>query len=162
MGTETPAPTIQEFRETFGTWRPVAGQWKGDAYNYHPHGVVRRPMIYIDHHNTHGYTDAYVMTDPNAEFYPITSGRDASISSHSQPVTPTPKSGELVLIWTSGHWVGPDGPWRAAMLKHMADIRSEIEEIEQRERTAKDTAEAARKLKADAAYSSAARAFEPR
>lgn len=124
------------------------------------HQEVRRPMIYIDHHNTNGYTDAYVMTDPDAEFYPIASGRDASTSIHNQPVTPKPKTGALVHVWTSGHWVGPDGPWRAVMLKHMADIRSEIEEIEQRERAAQAVEAAKRKAQSEASYADAVKAFE--
>lgn len=154
------APTIQQFRKSFGSWVDgLPGKWKGDAYCYHPHGVIARPMIYTDHHNVSGDCDAHVMTDPEAKFKRRAEGREASIGNDSASPNPTPETGQLVMIYRNGEWVGPDGPWRARMRSDMARVLRDVRRIERQKRAdheaARMSADAARK----AAFDRAAKAF---
>lgn len=132
----TRAPTIHQFRRSFGTHMSVAGRWTGDAYGYHPHGVIMRPMIYTDHHDVSGRCDAQVMTDPAAKMKPVASGREASLHGSSASCTPKPETGELVTVYRNGEWVGPDGPWRRAMRNDMAKTMRNIRSLVRAERLA--------------------------
>ena len=153
------APTIQQFRSAFGSFAPITGAWKGDAYCYHPHGVIRRPMVYTDHHNVSGACDAQVMTDPSAVFKPRGEGREASLGNSGLSPNPRPETGELVMVYRNGEWVGPDGPWRAAMRRDMAAALREIRAIRRAEAEARERARVARAETATAAYAAASSAF---
>lgn len=154
------APTIYQFRRSFGSWADgLPGKWKGDAYGYHPHGVIARPMVYTDHHNIHGHCDACVMTEPESTFKPRGQGREASLGGGLSP-NPTPETGTLVMVYRNGEWVGPDGPWRAQMRRDMAktlrDVRAitrGLQELRAREQRERDAAR-------DALFDAAGKAFQ--
>lgn len=153
------APTIQQFARSFGTFSPVSGAWKGDAYCYHPHGVIRRPMVYTDHHNVSGACEAQVMTIPTSNFMPRGEGREASIGNSNLSPRPCPEQGHLVIVYRNGEWVGPDGPWRAAMRKDMADVLREIRAIKRADRAKQEQERKARAEQVAEAYQAAAAAF---
>lgn len=153
------APTIQQFRNSFGSWAEgLPGKWKGDAYRYHPHGVIARPMIYTDHHNTSGTCDAQVMTDKTAKFKPRGEGREASIGNGPCP-NPIPETGELVTVYRNGEWVGPDGPWRRQMRDDMARTLKSIRAIERARRLEAERRRAEQEDRRCASYAAAASAF---
>ncbi len=154
------APSAAQFRRAFGTWLPITGKWKGDAYCYHPHGVIARPMVYTDHHNTSGTCDAKVMTDPSAPFKRRAEGRDASIGNDSASPNPTPERGALVTVYANGEWVGPDGPWRARLRTDMARALREarslrLAQLAEQGRMARERAQERAR-----SYADAHRAFE--
>lgn len=155
----TKAPTISQFRRSFGTYVSVKGRWQGDAYGYHPHGVMCRPMIYTDHHHIDGHCDAEVMTDPNAKMKPLASGRDASLCGGKSNCVPTPETGELVTVYRNGAWVGPDGPWRSAMRRDMARVLLNIRDIRRAEDRAAARSRAEEEDRRCVAYKAAANAF---
>ena len=153
------APTLTQFRNSFGTWAGVKGKWKGDAYGYHPHGVIMRPMIYTDHHNVSGACEAQVMTDPASKIKPWDNGREASCYGGPYGPRPLPETGKLVTVYRSGEWVGPDGPWRAQMRKDMAAVLRDKREIARAKRAADERMRAEREAATRDAFASAARAF---
>lgn len=154
------APTINQFRRSFGSWVDgLPGKWRGDAYCYHPHGVIVRPMVYTDHHNINGYCDACVMTDPAARFKPRGEGREASLGSGPSP-NPRPETGELVMIYRNGDWVGPDGPWRAQMRKDMAATLRSIRAITRKARAGREAEALKREAERAARFDAAARVFQ--
>jgi hypothetical protein len=155
------APTISQFRRSFGSWIDgLPGKWKGDAYCYHPHGVIARPMVYTDHHNVSGACDAHVMTDPEAKFKPRGVGREASLGNSGLLPNPKPESGELVMVYRNGDWVGPDGPWRAQMRRDMANTLWSIRTISRRLRQEREQAERERQAELVAKFEAAALAFK--
>jgi hypothetical protein len=154
------APTIQQFRKSFGSWADgLPGKWKGDAYCYHPHGVIARPMIYTDHHNVSGACDAHVMTDPEAKFKRRAEGREASIGNDSASPNPTPETGQLVMIYRNGEWVGQDGPWRARMRSDMARVLRDVRRIERQKRVDHEAARMSADAASKAAFDRASKAF---
>lgn len=155
----TKAPTISQFRRSFGTHLSVNGRWQGDAYGYHPHGVICRPMVYTDHHHISRHCDAKVMTDPTARMKPLASGRDASLHGSSSNCVPTPETGELVTVWRNGDWVGPDGPWRQAMRRDMARVLRNIRDIRRAEYQAAACRRAEHEDRQRVSYVAAANAF---
>lgn len=114
----TKAPTISQFRRSFGAFPKMDGAWSGSSYQYHPHGVIMRPMIYTDKHNVHGYCTAAVMTEPDSPILPITN----SSASYGGRPDAIPARGKLVVVYDTGRWVGPNGPWRKMMRSHMAAV----------------------------------------
>ena len=153
------APTIQQFRRSFGSWLAVKGKWKGDAYNYHPHGVIARPMIYTDHHNVSGSCEAQVRTEPSSKMKPWDNGREASCYGGAHGPRPLPEMGSLVTVYRSGEWVGPDGPWRARMRKDMADTLRNIRAIVRAQDADRERERAKREAAREEAFASAKRAF---
>lgn len=153
------APTISQFRRSFGAWSAVEGKWKGDAYNYHPHGVIARPMIYTDHHSVSGSCEAQVMTDPSAKIKPWDNGREASCYGGPYGPRPLPESGELVLVYHSGEWVGPDGPWRAQMRKDMARVLRNVRAICRAEAAERERRRAEQEDARSVAFEAAKKAF---
>ncbi len=153
------APSARLFRMAFGTWLPISGKWKGDAYGYHPHGVISRPMIYTDHHNISGQCDAKVMTDPAAKFKRRAAGREASIGNDTASPNPTPETGELVTVYSSGEWVGPDGPWRARLRADMARALRDGRAIRSKQRAEQEQIRKEREAARVSAFSAAERSF---
>lgn len=152
-------PTISQFRRSFGTWSAVKGKWKGDAYGYHPHGVISRPMIYTDHHNVSGSCDAQVMTDPASKMKPWDSGREASCYGGVHGPCPRPETGELVLVYRNGEWVGPDGPWRAQMRKDMARVLRNVRDIRRAEDAERERRRSEQEDARSVAFEAAKKAF---
>ncbi len=131
--TDYAAPDGARFRQLVGTYKPVAGRWSGDAYCYHPHGVIRRGIIFTDHHHVSGHVTAHVILDPEGGIFPADSGRSASVSGDSARAVPRPKRGGLVSVYNDGKWVGPDGPWRKIVCEVLDELDGEIKALEQEE-----------------------------
>ncbi len=53
-------------RNLIGSRFAVKGAWFGTSYGYHPHGVVRRGIIFTDHNNISGTHDARVILEPES------------------------------------------------------------------------------------------------
>ena len=132
------APSARRFRNIVGSFKAVPGAWTGDAYGYHPHGVVRRGIIFTDHHNVNNYVSASVILEPDAGIIWPNNGRSASINGPASEAVPKPKSGGVLTIYSNGRWEGEDGPWRKIVIEVLADLTKEIAEIEDQERRAQD------------------------
>ena len=151
----TGAPSAWRFRKLVGSFKAVPGAWSGDAYCYHPHGVIRRGIIFTDHHNVNCYVSASVILEPDSGIIPADNGRAASISGGSGSAVPRPKSGGVLTIYRDGNWVGEDGPWRKVVIEVLADLSKEIADIEQREHEEKATAAAAQEAERAALFDKA-------
>ena len=133
----TTAPDRYRFRRLVGSFKPVSGAWVGDSYGYHPHGVIRRGIIFTDHHNVNAYVSAQVILDPDAKIIRPSNGREASICGYEKDAVPRPATGGLLTVYRDGYWVGEDGPWRQIIIDVLADLDREIREIEEQEMAAK-------------------------
>ena len=149
------APTASHFRNLVGSFRSVQGAWTGEAYGYHPHGVIRRGIIFIDHHNVNDYCGASVILDPTAKIIPADNSRSASISGYCDNAVPRPESGGVLTVYRDGQWVGEDGPWRKIIVDVLADLEREIIEIDGRDHQVRLAKEAQRNADEAAAFEQA-------
>jgi hypothetical protein len=121
-----------------GSFHAVKGAWSGTSYGYHPHGVVRRGIIFIDHHNVSGSHDAHVILEPDSELiYPPTDADSSRCGSQSKACI-RPKSGGTVCVYQNGRWVGPDGPWRKIIHEILDELDSEVAALKEAERLAEE------------------------
>lgn len=80
-------------------------KWSGDAYGYHPKGVIVDNILFVDEWNTNGYTSIYLAPE-NCEWIPAANSREASIGGSEYNAIPRPKERELIKIYWSGSWSG--------------------------------------------------------
>lgn len=155
------APDARRFRNLVGSFKAVPGAWTGDAYGYHPHGVIRRGIIFTDHHNVNNYVSASVILEPGSGIIPADNGRAASVSGGSNGAVPRPKSGGVLTVYRNGAWVGEDGPWRKIVIEVLADLAREIAEIDDAAYQVEVAAAAGRKAEETARFDKARAALSP-
>lgn len=160
MKTEIPPPTSDQVNHLIGSFHAVNGAWSGTSYGYHPHGVVRRGIIFTDHHNIRGCADAKVILEPESGLiYPLNDS-DSSRCGSKSLASIRPKSGGTVTVWDSGRWVGPDGPWRKLIVEILDELDQEVAALIAA-KEAKDEAERSqRERKYNEQFEKAARAVQ--
>lgn len=121
--TDIPAPEANRVTALIGSFHKVEGAWSGTSYGYHPHGVVRRGIIFTDHHNVSGSHDAKVILEPESGLIFPPNDSESSRCGSPNKACLRPKSGGTVEVYRNGQWVGPDGPWK----KLICDILDELE-----------------------------------
>lgn len=144
---EIEPPSRNRVHKLTGSFHQVPGAWSGTSYGYHPHGVVRRGIIFTDNHNTSGSSDIEVILEPESGLiYPPTDASSSRCGSQSLARL-RPKSGGAVRVWQSGQWVGPDGPWRKLIVEILDEIEAEVVVLREQTRLA---IEAKNKMKDEA------------
>lgn len=129
---EIEPPSRARVNELTGSFHKVPGAWSGTSYGYHPHGVVRKGIIFTDDHNTSGCCDVAVMLEPESGLiYPPTDADSSRYGSQSLARI-RPKSGGTLTVWQSGRWVGQDGPWRALIVKILDEIEVEVSALREK------------------------------
>jgi hypothetical protein len=103
----------------------LPGHWAGSAFRHHPCGIIRNGLVLCNEWNVNDYCWAGFLTVPEAGVIP---GADAPTSWGANP-HPTPREGELVIIYQSGNWRGRCGMWRDDLWRLLFDIESELEDV---------------------------------
>lgn len=80
-------------------------KWSGDAYRFHPKGVIVDNILFVDEWNTNNYSTIYLAPE-NCEWIPAENSREASVGGSKYNAIPRPKDGELIKIYWSGSWSG--------------------------------------------------------
>lgn len=98
----------------------LPGSWSGSSYRYHPCGVIREGMLFINKWNTHGYCEIFICDNIETEWtdsgdYPRSSG---------DPV-PKPVNGKLLEVFDTGTWKH-EGPWVEKAIRILASLENEI------------------------------------
>lgn len=157
---EIQPPDIGRVTRLTGSFHAVKGAWSGTSYGYHPHGVVRRGIIFTDHHNTSGCCDARVILEPDSGLvFPPTDADSSRCGSQSKACI-RPKSGETVLVWDSGRWVGPDGPWRKLICDILDELEPEVAAIQEARKLKEEAQRQEAQRKYDEQYAKAAAAIQ--
>lgn len=154
--TQIEPPDPDRVKELIGSFHAVEGAWNGTSYGYHPHGVVRRGIIFTDHHNVSGSHDAQVILEPESGLiYPPTDA-DSSRCGCKSKACIRPKSGGTVLVYRNGRWQGPDGPWRKLICEILDELEPEVEGLREARRLEIEAQKQERQRKYDEQYEKAA------
>lgn len=98
----------------------LEGYWEGSSYRYHPCGVMRRNMLFVNDWNTNNYCSVWVHT-----MNPVQYMKWDNNPAHNGNPVPHPVEGERIKVYSSGRWL-EDGPWQQAIVDVIVELETEI------------------------------------
>lgn len=99
----------------------LSGWWEGSAFRYHPCGIVRQGLIFVNAWHVNNCCTIYAIDDPTSELHAAVS---ASCTKHNK-AEPRPKKGDVTTVWSGGTW-RLTGPWQKTASEIMAELEQEI------------------------------------
>lgn len=102
----------------------VKGTWSGSSYRYHPSGLLRNGILFVDEHNTHNYSQISIAENPDAQWT-----RPGNHSCSEGDPKPRPIDCRIIDVYWTGTW-RKEGPWQPKIMAELELIRKETEERE--------------------------------
>lgn len=106
----SPPPSSLDVTRYIESRKGDDGYWSGDAYGYHPVGVIFENLLLVDEWHCNGYATIYLKEDEDSAWECPASGRDASVGGSKYHAIPRPITGKLRTIFGNGRWVKGANP----------------------------------------------------